>query len=139
MEFATRKRRQPPAIIIVSLIDIMIVLLIFMMVTTTFKQQPALKLALPETRQKLQPGATDSRVIVTVAKQAPFFYLGDRPLTLDKLQEELAARAAQDPKTSLSIRADTDSPWGQIVKLMDVAKAAKITVANAYIKSAPAQ
>ena len=37
--------------IIISLIDILIVLLIFLMVTTSFKQFPAVKLTLPESRQ----------------------------------------------------------------------------------------
>jgi biopolymer transport protein ExbD len=56
MQFYPRKRRHPPAVIIVALIDILIVLLIFLMVTTTFKQQPALKLALPES-----PGQEERR------------------------------------------------------------------------------
>src|SRR5262249_47724727 len=59
MKFSNRKRRQAPTIIIISLIDILIVLLIFLMVTTTFKQQPALKLVLPESRQAKQ-GTADS-------------------------------------------------------------------------------
>ena len=51
MRFFPKQRRRPPAIIIVALIDILIVLLIFLMVTTTFKQQPALKLVLPESKE----------------------------------------------------------------------------------------
>ena len=88
MQFTIRKRRQPPTIIIISLIDILIVLLIFMMVTTTFKQQPALKLVLPESKQTPKTGATEDNLIVTIAKQEPYLYLGPRPVTLDKLQEE---------------------------------------------------
>ena len=61
MRFYIRKRRQAPAVIIVALIDILIVLLIFLMVTTTFKQQPALKLALPESSQAKRPAPTKPR------------------------------------------------------------------------------
>jgi biopolymer transport protein ExbD len=49
--FYTKKRRAP-SIIIVSLIDILAILLIFFIVTTTFKKdQPQLKIALPELRR----------------------------------------------------------------------------------------
>ena len=57
MRFFIRKRRSTPTIIIVALIDVLIVLLIFLMVTTTFKQQSALKLALPESSQSEKAGA----------------------------------------------------------------------------------
>jgi biopolymer transport protein ExbD len=135
MQFKSRKRRQAPTIIIVSLIDVLIVMLIFLMVTTTFRQQPALKLALPESKQPKQ-GVAEARLIVTIAKQEPFFYLGPRPVTLDKLQTELALSAKKDPAISLSLSADAGAPFGQIVKVMDAAKAAGIKSVNAFTKGA---
>ncbi len=135
MRFAIRKRRQPPAIIIISLIDILIVLLIFLMVTTTFRQQPALKLALPESKQQAKEGASDANLVITIAKEAPHLYLGDRPVTFDKLQQELVDKKRKDPRVSLSIRADRDAPFGEIVKVMDAAKTADIKPVNAFIKS----
>ena len=118
-----------------SLIDVLIVLLIFLMVTTTFKQQPALKLALPESKQTPKSGATENNLVVTVAKQEPYLYLGARPVTLDKLTEELKSNAAKNPQVNLSIRADTDAPFGQIVKVMDAAKAAGIKMVSAFTKA----
>jgi biopolymer transport protein ExbD len=134
MQFTTRKRRQTPAIIIVSLIDILIVLLIFMMVTTTFKQQPALKLALPESKQPRQ-GASEAQLIVTVAASAPHLYLGSMPVTLDDLQRELVGQAAKHASITLAIRADTAAPFGEIVKVMDAAKVAKIKTVSAFTKA----
>ena len=60
MQFLVHKRRQTPAVIIVALIDVLIVLLIFLLATTTFKQQPSLKLALPESSQAQKTGANES-------------------------------------------------------------------------------
>src|SRR5260370_19016529 len=98
MRFHVRKRRQAPAVIIISLIDILIVLLIFLMVTTTFKQQPALKLVLPESSQAKQGGANQGHnLTVTVAKQEPYFYLGPRATTSDRLHEELPPSTANHP------------------------------------------
>jgi len=134
MQFLSRRRRQPPAIIIVSLIDILIVLLIFMMVTTTFKQQPALKLALPESRQPRE-GAAQAQLVVTVARQPPYLYMGALPVSLEELQRELATRASRDPQTTLSIRADTAAPFGEIVAVMDAAKAARIKNVSAFTRN----
>jgi biopolymer transport protein ExbD len=138
MRFVTHKRRQAPAVIIISLIDILIVLLIFMMVTTSFKQTPALKLALPESKQPRQGTSTDSGIIITVAKNEPRFYLDDKLVTFSRLQEEMIKRAEKDPKITVSIRADTEAPWGQVVRVLDAAKAANIKNINSFTKP-PAQ
>ena len=134
MQFTIRKRRHPPAIIIISLIDVLIVVLIFLMVTTTFKQQPAVKLALPESTQS-KPGASDAvNLVVTIPKSGPLL-LGLQPVTTDKLQERLIEAVRQNPATTLSIRADTDAPFGQIIKVMDAARAAQIKTVNAFTKA----
>src|ERR1700741_4318506 len=123
MRFTTHKRRQTPPVIIISLIDVLLVLLIFLMVTTSFKQTPALKLALPESKQPRQGTSTDAGIIITISKNEPRFYLDDKLVTFQRLQEEMGARAAKDPKITVSIRADTEAPWGQVVRVLDAAKA----------------
>jgi biopolymer transport protein ExbD len=125
MKFSQHKRRQAPTIIIISLIDILIVLLIFLMATTTFKQQPALKLVLPESQQA-KAGAADSthNVLITIAKEEPYFYLGKHAITADRLQQELRASAAKDPDASVSLQPDTGAPFGQVLKIWDAAKTA---------------
>jgi biopolymer transport protein ExbD len=134
MRFTGRKRRSPPTVIIVSLIDVLIVVLIFMMVTTTFKQHPAVRLALPESRQASRPGEAGETLIVSIAKQAPYLYLGQLPVTYDNLRAELKARAARNAGMSLAIRADEEAPFGQIVKVMDAAKEAGIKLVNAQTR-----
>lgn len=133
MQFATRKRRGTPAVIIVSLIDVLIVVLIFLMVTTTFKQQPALKLALPESNQQ-KTGATADAIIVTIPKTGPLYYKTD-PVTFETLEQRLKAAAAANPEMTLAIRADTDAPWGQVVKVRDAAKAANIKNVSASVRN----
>jgi biopolymer transport protein ExbD len=138
MRFYVHKRRQAPAIIIVALIDILIVLLIFLMVTTTFKQQPALRLALPESSQAQRTGAHENAPLVISIDPQGLLRLGPdaRPLTIERLQDELVSAAAKNPELKLAISADTKAPFGQIVKVMDAAKAAKIKVINAFTKQA---
>ena len=137
MRFFVRKRRQTPTIIIVALIDVLIVLLIFLMVTTTFKQQPSVKIALPESKQAPKEGISENVTIhVTIAKQLPYLYLDSTPVTLERLQGELQARAAKNPAVTLTIRADTDAPVGQLLKVRDAAQAAKIKTLSIYTKKA---
>jgi len=133
MQFTTRKRRQAPAVIIISLIDVLIVVLIFLMVTSTFKQQPAVKLALPESKQS-KVGANENALVVTIPTKGPIS-LQTTPVTMEELQKRLTEAVSKNPETSLSIRADTDAPFGQIIKVMDAAKAANIKVVSAFTES----
>jgi biopolymer transport protein ExbD len=136
MQFYPRKRRQAPAVIIVALIDILIVLLIFLMVTTTFKQQPALKLALPESSQAQKSGASESPpVIVSIDTNGVLRVGADAtPITHDRLKERLLALANTNTDIRLAISADTAAPFGAIVKVMDAAKEANIKMVNAFTK-----
>ena len=136
MQFATRKRRTPPTVIIVSLIDVLIVVLIFLMVTTTFKQLPPIKLSLPESKQA-KAGAKENgnALVVTISKQG-VLYLKQDPVTLEALQQKLIEAVRQNPQTSLAIRSDTDTTLGQVIKVMDAAKAANIKVASVFTRAA---
>ena len=128
MQFYTRKRRQAPAVIIVALIDILIVLLIFLMVTTTFKQQPALKLALPESTQAKKTGANEAApLIVSIDPQGNLRLGADAtPVTLESFKEKLLVAVAKRPDLKLAISADKAAPIGQVIKVMDVSKEVKL-------------
>ncbi len=136
MQFYPRKRRQPPAVIIVALIDILIVLLIFLMVTTTFKQQPALKLALPESSQARKTGANEAPPLVLSIDREGKLRLGAdlKPVTIERFKEELLAALPRTPDLKLAISADKMAPFGEIVKVMDVAKEAGLKTVNAFTK-----
>jgi biopolymer transport protein ExbD len=138
MRFYTRKRRQAPAIIIVALIDILIVLLIFLMVTTTFKQQPALKLALPESSQSQKTGARENPPLVVIIDPQGNLRFGPKalPVTVERLKEELVQAKSQSADVKVAISADKAAPFGQIIRVMDAAKEAGIRAVNAYTKQA---
>lgn len=131
MQFAPPRRRNAPSVIIISLIDVLIVVLIFLIVTTTVRQQPAVKLSLPESKQP-KTGATDNDTLeITIPKEGAPIYLRKSPVTLDQLQTGLIEAAKQNPKLSVYIDADTAAPFGQIIKVMDATKAAHITSVSA--------
>jgi len=127
MRFLVRKRRTAPNVIIVALIDVLIVLLIFLMVTTTFKQQPSLRLALPESTEAKKEGANENPPLIVSIDAQGNFRLGAEalPVTTDQLKSQLLADVAKNPNLQLAVSADKNAPWGQIVKVMDVAKESK--------------
>ena len=110
MKFHHHKRRAAPAIIIISLIDILIVILIFLMVTTTFKQTPAVKLTLPESKQPRQGATADAMLVVTVAKAEPHFYMDTRPVTLARLSAALMNSTSSGFLHRFSTRMHTGMP-----------------------------
>jgi len=128
MRFYVRTRRQAPAVIIVALIDILIVLLIFLLVTTTFKQQPALRLALPESTQAQKTGASDAPpLVVSIDPQGVLRFGPDaKPVTVDAFRSQLADEVAKNPELRLAISADKSAPIGQLVRVMDASKEAGI-------------
>jgi biopolymer transport protein ExbD len=137
MRFVLRKRRQPPAVIIVALIDVLIVVLIFLMVTTTFKKpQAALRLALPESSQATKVGASEAPPLVISIEENGVLRIGAdaRPVTMDQLKSELLTETAKNPQIKLALSADKKAPFGQIVGVMDAAKAAKVTYISAFTK-----
>src|SRR5271163_3215934 len=99
MRFLVRKRRNAPAVIIVALIDVLIVLLIYLMVTTTFKQQPALRLALPESTHAQKTGAREDAPLVVSIDTKGVFRVGldAKPVTAERMKDELLAAAAKTP------------------------------------------
>jgi biopolymer transport protein ExbD len=138
MRFFIRKRRQTPTVIIVALIDVLIVMLIFLMVTTTFKQQPALRLALPESSQARRSGASENVPLIVSIDAEGNLRLGPNalPMTADQLRAELTARAEKDPDLNLAINADKAAPIGQLVKVMDAVKEANIKPPSMFTREA---
>ena len=131
MRFHHKKRGRTPAVIIVSLIDVLLVVLIFLMVTTTAKKlEPAFKLNLPNSKES-KTGASDEKpFIVQVATNFPYFFIGERATTLDKLQSELTDAVKKEPHLKVTVRADRMAPFGEIVKLIDATKIAQVGSLN---------
>ena len=137
MRFYVRRRRQAPAVIIVALIDVLIVLLIFLMVTSTFRQQQHIvKIVLPESSQAQKAGANENApLIIAVDAKGDLRYGNDAtPVTEERLKEKLVEDAHKNPDLKIAINADQEAPFGQIIKVMDAAKEAKISIVNAFTR-----
>jgi len=132
VKFIDRKRRQP-TIIVVALIDVLCILLIFQMVTMTFRDTAAVQLKLPESKTATPENASEQGLVLTITKDEKVL-LNDKEIQLDDLLTKLMAAKSKDPETALELRADEKVSFGLIIKVMDVAKEAKIQTVNAFAR-----
>ena len=131
MRFNPNKRRRVPSVIIVSLIDVLLVVLIFLMVSTTAKKvEPTLKLNLPDSKQARAGAGEAKQMTILVTASFPYFFIGDKAVTFDRLQADLTEAVKKDPQLRVSIKADKQAPFGEIVKLIDASKAAQVGSLN---------
>jgi biopolymer transport protein ExbD len=137
VKFYPRRRRSAPAIIIISLIDVLIVMLVFMMVTTSFKNQPSIKIVLPDSSTALKQGASTEKppVMVTIHPADPHFYLGARPVSEDSLAGELKALVAKDPSLNVLVRPDRDVTLQLTLRLFDLMSKAGVNLKNVKINA----
>ena len=137
MRFLVHKKRSAPAVIIVALVDVLVVLLIFLMVTTTFKQQPTLKLTLPESAAAQKSGMTTNEppFLISITSNA-VVVLDKAPIPFDTLKARLQSEVAKNPQLRIAINADRNAPFYRIVNVMDIAKELKIKSVSASTAAA---
>jgi biopolymer transport protein ExbD len=131
--FYTRKRRAP-VIIIVSLIDILAILLIFFIVTTTFKKnQPQLKIALPESKSAAASEQKEEPVMLEV-KDEQTLQLDGQPVALEGLAVELRRVNEAQPERGIALQADEGVPFRVIVRIIDALREAGIRNLPAFAR-----
>lgn len=133
MRFYARKRRSP-AVNVVSLIDILAILLIFFIVTTTFKKnQPQLKIALPESKSAAAAEQEETPFLLEV-KDEQTLQLDGQPVTLEALSVELRRVNETNPKRGIALQADEGVPFRVIVKIIDALREAGIRNLPAFAR-----
>lgn len=132
MKFAVRKRRAP-AIIIVSLVDILTILLIFFVVTTTFKKdQPEVKINLPESKTAQKLPAELEHAIVSVDENDEI-KLDGRGMGVEQL-ENAVRDLPEARKSMLALQADKKASFGTIIKVIDALKLAGVKNLPAFTR-----
>ena len=103
------------------LIDVLLVLLIIFMITAPLLTH-SVKVDLPKASST--PSQTKSENIEFAIRADGSFYWGGEPVTLDQLPARFAAAVEQSDKTELHIRADRDSHYELVAKVMSIAASA---------------
>jgi len=102
-------------------VDVVLVLLIIFMVTAPMMQQ-GVDVDLPETTtQPLQ--MQDEPLILSIKKEGKY-YLGRSEVPVDELQAKLEAIFEGRDSKEIFLRADSEAPYGVVVKGLAAARAA---------------
>lgn len=133
MAFSSGGSRGPVSDINVTpLVDVMLVLLIIFMVTAPLVQS-GIKVDLPNAQAPAMPAGSDSKVRITVAREAAGnanspvgIWVGQDKVTMDTL----AARLLRDPVVQRDheafIQADETVPYGYVVRAMGIMRQAGV-------------
>ena len=115
---------------IAPLVDVVFLLVIFFAVSTTFLESSGLKLQLPESSATTEREVREIAVYLSVDGELVF---DDEPVSHEELRDGLVASLEETDRKVVVLRADTGTPHGKVVEIMDLIResgAESLTVAT---------
>lgn len=123
MKFADRGRRaKPSALSMTSMLDVIFLLLCFFVTASVFSQwESEISISLPSASSAETPGRLPGEVILNVSKEGAVT-VNARKLSLDELGSRLAKVAEFYPGQPVVIRADRETSYDSLVKVIDTCR-----------------
>lgn len=109
---------------VTPLVDVMLVLLIIFMVTANYISQQAITLELPKASTGENPGTVNLGFALDKKSK---LYLDGEPTDYQKVKERIDQENAAGKKLQALISADSATPHGAVIKLMDEVRKHGIT------------
>ena len=107
---------------VVSLIDVMMLLMVIFMITAPI-MQGGVDVALP--RAEARPLEPKSGLVVTVNRAGSIF-VDESELSYDAFRASFAALASQRGRDGVYLRADQNVPYGTVVRVLAIMRAAGV-------------
>ena len=117
-----RRHRINPNFSMASMTDVIFLLLIFFMVTSTVVFPNAIKVNLPQSSQ--QAAAKPLSRVTIDANLNYYVAFGnerEQPTDIDQLVDFLLRTREREPEMFVAIYADESVPYGEVVKVLDLA------------------
>ena len=105
-------------------IDVMLVLLVIFMVTAPMMQS-GIGINLPQAETDTKPA--EEGLTLTVTKDQ-YVHIGDSTININLLERRLTEYFTNKPKKVVYLQADTDLPYGVVVRIMDITKKAGVEI-----------
>ncbi len=105
-----------------SMTDLMFLLLLFLLIATTLISPNALKLMLPKSTNQLKDKAVTTVSIQKTASGYRYYVELQEVESLDGVERALQARLSGQEEPSVSLHADETVDWGEVVKVLNIAK-----------------
>ena len=117
-----RRAKISPTFSMASMTDLIFLLLIFFMITSTMVSPNAIKVLLPQGKQQTSAKPL-TRVIIDkdLNYYAAFGNDREQPVLLEDLPPFLQECAAKEPEMYVALYADESVPYGEIVKVLNIA------------------
>lgn len=126
-----RRQTEEPRVDLTPMVDVVFLLLIFFMISTTFIETPGLTINLPKSSaQQVKKEQQEVRVYLRADGE---IFLEQQKIELGDLVENLQTYGDKAADTTFLLMADKDAKHGNVVQLMDTAKAAgfiKLSIAT---------
>ncbi len=106
---------------ITPLTDVMMVLLVIFMVTTPLIMKANIDINLPKAHVQQK---TETQHIQLMLDQKGTVYLDGQSVKLEQLPALLSQKLANQAEASVTVSADAQVPYGEAVKLLDIARQA---------------
>jgi len=129
MAFTTEKGRTQTSlsdINITPLVDVVLVLLVIFMLTAPILQS-GIEVELPKTRTVKV--ISDQKVVVTIDKRQTI-YLGNDPVNIHQLGEEILGQLKGATDTPVYLRCDKNVPFGAFAEVIDALKRSNLRNIN---------
>ncbi len=104
---------------VTPMVDVMLVLLIIFMITAPLMSHK-IKVELPQAQ--MEPNKEPPATITLTMETNGRVYWNDAPTVQESIDNQLRIEAKRTPQPEVQIRADRDTPYGEVAKLMISAK-----------------
>jgi len=127
MKFSSSERRaKAPALALTSMLDVIFLLLCFFVTASVFSQwESEISISLPSASTAETPGRLPGEVILNVASDGSVTVNAKR-LALDDLESRLRKVAEFYPGQPVVIRADRETSYDSLVKVLDTCREAGV-------------
>ena len=128
MKFSGRnaRRAKAPALALTSMLDVIFLLLCFFVTASVFSQwESEISISLPSAASAETPGRLPGEVILNVSKEGAVT-VNAKALTLDDLGSRLKKVAEFYPGQPVVIRADRETSYESLVKVIDTCRNAGV-------------
>ncbi len=126
MKFSVKRRSKAPTLALTSMLDVIFLLLCFFVTASVFSQwESEISIQLPGAKTAEDPSRLPGEIIANIAKDGTVRVNGVE-LTLEDLGARLAKIAKFYSSQSVIIRADRETSYESLVKVIDACRAAGV-------------
>jgi len=126
MNFSPERSSRAPTLALTSMLDVIFLLLCFFVTVSVFSQwENEIAISLPSAKTADEPGRLPGEIVVNLDKEG-FVKVNGTVMSLEDLESRLGRISKFYPGQQVIIRADRDSRYESLVKVIDACRAGNV-------------